>query len=218
MSGESKVGEIAVHPLVYYQKPAIGTDALENTPPIQAVFPGGGFAIGLPVKATETVPNVEDRHGVGILASAPMNQPIDIHQKQTFAYAFLVIAFINIVVTILLFSHATEIDLSKVEPGRGPLPSIFEKLSTTRTDIEKLNYGFVLFIIVFGAISVVTENVLGISAYCLAVVVNFFVGTYSLPYLIYSFRYLMDFFMLYLALIFRSRLMYAYLPIHLHRT
>lgn len=216
-TGEAAANDGSIHPFVYYQKPVIGADTAEDVVPIQTVFPSGGFAIGVPVKFSDAAVATEERDSLGIIASAPLNHGIDVHQKQTLAFAFLAVALVNLVVTILMFSRATEVDLSKVEPGRGPLPTIFEKLSSTRTEIQSVNYGCILFIILLGSGAVLTENALGLSMYALAVAVNFFLGTYSLPYFLYSFRYLLDFAMLYLALLLRSRLTYTYLPIHLHR-
>lgn len=218
MTEEGKNPEFSFYPLVYYQKPAIGTESTDSgAPPVQLVYPSGGFAVGIPVKSSDRPARAQDeRFGYGVLSSAPMNQSIDIHQKQSLANSFLLLGFVNLVITVLMFSHANDIDLSKVEPGHGSLPTLFEKLSTTRTPTEQLNYGFILFVLILGCVSVVIENVLGISAYCLAVSVNFFLATYSLPYFLYSFRYLLDFAMLYMALVYRSRLMYTYLPINLH--
>lgn len=208
-----------VHPLVYFQKPAIGSSTEENIPPVQTIFPNGGFAIGTPMKDPNSVTaaNQGDHIGLGILASAPMNTEVDLAQKRDLATAFLIVAFVNFIVTILMYSFSDEVDLSKVEMRHGPIASVFEQVSPNRRSIENINFGFTVCLIILGSLTVVTQNSLGISAYALGVTLNFFLATYSLPYFLYSFRYMLDLCMLYLVLVFRSRLVYTFLPIHLHR-
>jgi hypothetical protein len=213
------VGSIVVsHPLIYYQKPAIGNDnGRDAVPPAQVIFPSGGFSIAVTAKQSE---NDEQQRGDGngTLASAPSNSQIDISERFGLRIAFALMGILNIVLTALMYRHAHTVDVTKVEFPRSGLPAPFEIVARERSYIENVNFAFTIFLMSLGIISVIFENTSGLSAYCLGIVVNFFLGTYSLPYFFYSLRYILDIFMLYCGLVLRSRYMYSFLPLHLHRT
>jgi hypothetical protein len=214
MSGTDKfLSEIVCNPLTYYQKPAIGQDDTEQIPPAHLVFPTGGVGLGVAPRVANRDQNRGVRHGV--IVSGPVASPLDTVQKRGLVFAFNVLAIVNIVLTCLLYLKADEVDSSKVEPATSFLPFSLEKVDSERRPIEKISFGFTITIIVIGILSTITEFTLGVSIYSLAIILNFMLGTSALPYFVYSFRYILDIGMLYLALVIRSRLMYTFLPLHI---
>lgn len=212
------IGSIVSHPLIYYQKPAIGNDSSrESLPPTQVVFPSGGFSIAVVAKQIDG-DDQQRGDGNGTLASAPSDSSVDFSERLGLRVSFILLGILNIVITALLYRHAHIVDVTKVEPSHGGLPSPFEIVASERSYIEKVNFGFTIFMLILGVISTIFENTTGLSAYCLGISVNFFLGTYTLPYFVYSLRYILDIFMLYCGLVLRTRYMYSFLPLHLHRT
>jgi hypothetical protein len=214
---EQKPGEISVNPLTYYQKPAIGQDHHEDLSPVQILFPTGGFGLGIAFKNPEHEHHGRERNTYGVITSAPTNSELDQTEKRGLVLTFMIIGVVNIILTTLMYVYADSADYSKVEPGTGFLPFTFEQVPSTRRNIERINFGFTIFILGLGMISVLIENTLGLSGYCLAIILNFFLATSSLPYLVFSFRYILDVGMLYIGLVIRSRFMYTFLPLHINR-
>lgn len=215
---ESKVrSEVTVNPLVYYQKPAIGNEGTDDVPPVQIIFPTGGFGIGLAGKNSEGVGSEQrPTQQYGTLASPPNYSNLDLAEKQAIATGFLVVAVINIILTSLMFHYAKDVDLSKVQAAVSPLQGVFQRIPLHRRPIEVINFSFTIILLVLGVVSVITESTIGLSGYALGICLNFILGTSSLPYFAYALRYLLDVYMLYLGLVYRSRLMCAFLPLHLH--
>lgn len=210
----------AVKSLVYYQKPAIGSSNGATSAPVLLKYPGG--AIGIAVSNKNRTPAQEnpnqplDRYN-SVIASGPINTILDIKEKNMLKIAFLVVAFVNLVITSALYFNADTVDTSKVENPTQNTPTVFEKVPSQRRQIETINYAFTFIVLIMGSASVVFESALGVSAYCLAIVLNFLLGTSSLPYFVYSSRYVFDCVMLYLALVFRSKIVYNFLPLHFQR-
>lgn len=215
---EGREGEFETNPLVYYQKPAIGQSNGNNSSgsPVQIVFPAGGFGIGLSPKEEGPESRV-DNVSHGVMASAPSDSPMDLFERRNLIIAFIAMALLNLIITILLFYNAHDVDPSTVEKSAGGIPSAFEEISYSRRPSEKLNFGFTLFFLIIGAISAWSQNALGMSLYCIGIISLFFLGTSSLPSFAYALRYVLDVFMVYVGLVLRTRFMYSYLPLHLHR-
>jgi hypothetical protein len=232
-NGKPHPETFTVNPLTYYQKPLIGNERLgqapqEHYPPVQLLFPTGGFSIGVIPKTENRDANAAaaaaddtDGYSFVIVTSPPMSEDTDNVERLWLKVAFCCLAIVNIIITSLMFFRAEYVDTSKVQiadPNHGGYPQIFERVSEDRRYIESINYGFTVAVLFVGTVSVIFENALGISAYCLAVVLNFMLGTYSLPLFVYAYRYLLDVFALYLALVFRTRLTCTFLPLHIHRS
>eukprot|EP01031_Cornospumella_fuschlensis_P043792 gene43792-53553_t len=225
MKAASNLGskEIVVNPLVYYQKPALGGQAGQDTTPrtpVQLVYPSGGFGLGLQAKDVENGragagEQAEEHHGV--LASAPLNSPLDQRQIHEYKTAFLVLAVVNLVLTFSMYFSLDSMDVSAVESRTGQLPSPFAQIPAHRRPIEDRNFVFLVITHAVGILAVAAEHVLGISAFSLAVLLNFFLGTAALPSLLYALRYVLDFVLLYLALVLRSRLSVSFLVLSRHR-
>lgn len=226
MADEESAG--GVNPLRYYQKPTIGDDDRlgqkkeEHCAPIQLVFPTGGFGIGVVPKTTAADAQALSSTGsLVVVAARPMAEATDNIERFWLKVAFCFLAVINLIITSMMYFEAAYVDTSKVapvDPSVGGFPQVFEVTSKNRRDIETISYAFTYIAILIGMVSVIMELVLGISAYCLAITLNFVLGTYSLPLFAYSLRYMFDVFLLYLALIIRSRLTYTFLPLHVHRS
>ena len=209
---------IPVKPIVYYQKPVIGDVVTgDPLPPVQIVFPNGNFGLGIPVRDQNEAPH-DTQGDFPVVSSAPENSGHDKLEKNGLKYSFLILAFFNFVVTCLMYANADTTDVSKVEYPTGNYPTVFELVSSNRSYTENLNFAFFLISLFIGVFSAYFEIPLGLSAYAFYVVVNFLLGTSALPYFVYSLRYIFDLFMLYTGLVLRSRLVYTFLPVHLHRS
>lgn len=210
--------EIVISPLTYHQKPAIGQDNQEDLSPVQILFPNGGFGIGVALKNPEAEnTRRHETHRLGVLASAPSGTELDRAERRGLLIAFQIVGIVNIILTSLLFAYADTADSSKVEPETGYLPSGFERISSERRPIEKINFAFTIILLVLGMVSVFFENALGLTGYCVGIILNFFLANSSLSSFVFSFRYILDIGMLYIGLVIRSRLMYTFLPLNLHR-
>lgn len=206
----------APHSLIYYQKPCIGNERGARTiPPVQLIFPGGGFGLGVSAKEPTQNGNAQDRdRGFAVLASGPERTPADVFPLRGLQATFLILAFFNVVITSIMYFNANRVDTSSVAPNTTPWVSMFESVPSNRRSIEESSYALSMVVIGIGSVSVVLESAVGVSAYCLATLLNFLLGTSALPYFVYSFRYIFDLVMLYFALVLRTRLMYTFLPLY----
>lgn len=218
-SSRPSVSVVGVRNLVHYQKPTIGSFSSNRNPthaaPVQVIFPSGGFGIGMPWKdeSAEQLLSRDQSILNAVLASGPDESDPDQLSFRSLQIAFYTLGLLNIAITSYLFFRADVIDFSSVEVRLRSMPQVFGVTASERRPVEELNYGFTVALIAFGCASVLFRSSVGISAYCLSVVLNFLLGTSSLPYFMYSFRYLFDVVMLYIALVIRSRLMVTFLPL-----
>lgn len=203
---------MSVNPMIFYQKPTIGRENGDIETPVQILFPSGGFRIGISQK-TSTNNTEASEFNVGVLASSPVSDPLDHAQKLELKYALVIIGVLNIILTCLLFSLAEVADLSKVEENKDGFPTAFEKVPNERRWIETVHFGFTIGILSLGVISGLLDFALGLSAFSLGIILNFILGTASIPHFLYASRYILDVVMLYNALLLRSRLMYTFLPL-----
>lgn len=163
----------------------------------------------------------------------------DAAYRRGITFIFLALFIVNLVLTASLYANVSVLDLSKVEPYEGmitvcgnrypllhppyhfvllPLgiPFYFGKVAETRTYQENLSFGFTIIILIIGAIAALAENPTLISAFCYALIMNFILGTQSLPSYAYSMRYILDIFMIYLGLVLRLKCNTSFLPVHMH--
>lgn len=205
--------------LTYYQKPIIGNDSGERLiTPLHLKFPSGGFGLGISSRDPNIVHiNRERDASFAVMASSPEYNSPDEFNFRGLQVTFFILAFMNILITSILYFQADVVDLSKVENQTRSIPSVFEIVSDERRNVEQVNYSFTIILIVLACISVIARNCLGLSIYCLSMLLNFILGTSSLPYFVYSFRYIFDISMFYIALVIRSRLMFTFLPLQQHR-
>jgi hypothetical protein len=181
-----------INPLTYFQKPAIGHDNNnhEDLTPVEIIFPTGGVALGIAMKSPDAENNAHASNNLGVLASAPANSEFDIVEKRSLKLAVLVVGIVNLILTILLYAYADSADSSKVESGTGFLPFTLQQVPSQRRQLEQVSFAFTVILLVLGMVSALFEFSLGLSAYCLGIMLNFFLGTSALPFLVYSFRYI----------------------------
>lgn len=218
---ELKTDTISINPLLYFQKPEIGSNnRSEDTfiPPIQIAFPDGGFGIGSSIiNASNRNPEQVLPENDVIILSGPEATDVDVNERRSLKVAIVFLAVVNILFTATLFAYAQTVDTSLVEDATTTTPAVFQQVSQHRTSIERINFIFVIFSLCMGIVSVVLEIPLGVSAYCLAIVLNFILSTSVLPYFSYSFRYFLDLALLYFSLVFRTKIVFTFLPTHIHR-
>ena len=90
----------------------------------------------------------------------------------------------------------------------------FRTIPYNRTNLENVNYTFIIIIQIFGILSAALLSSTGLSLYALALVINYILSMSSLPYFVFSLRFILDTLSFYLALVLRSKLMYIYMPMH----
>jgi hypothetical protein len=69
---------------------------------VQIVFPQGGFGIGLPSKDQDENQNRTNNVSHGVMASAPSDSPLDAFERRNLIIAFVAMALLNLIITILL--------------------------------------------------------------------------------------------------------------------
>lgn len=204
---------MTINPLTFYQKPAIGTKVYDATP-VQIVFPSGNFGIG--IAASETVtqsPSPQLDLESAVLASGPEHTGVDMKELVGLKLAFILLGIVNIIITSIMYFRAREVDVSNVVRDISEPPRVFDQVSNSRTSAENAYYAFSILIIVMGMAASFFNHALGLSAYAIGIMLIFFLGTAALPYFIFSARYVFDVFMLYFALVQRSRLIFTFLPL-----
>lgn len=215
---ESIIASVEVGRLLYYQKPAIGQSSQDpnaelNTHPIQIVFPSGTFGVGIPISSKSE--NRDDTTNIGAIMSIPEDDPVDKFYRRGIVAIFLVSFIVNIVITGLLYANATTADQSKAEKVSG-IAFTFGEVAPHRTSRENMSFALTIIILLIGASGSILENPTLLSIFSYGVLMNFILGTQALPYYLYSFRYALDFFMLYVALVLRLKCNVVFLPIHIH--
>ncbi len=235
---------ISLPPMLYFQKPKLGpigrrvgsngnsnnsSPAVKDKNPLQVAFASGGFGLGLPnstnERADESLGDAVDKI---FIASEPENIDIDILERRHIIYAFLLLGVVNLIVTSMLYHQAGTVDKSNVVSlsSNSPQetsasysggPFVFEAVSLTRRPVEATSFAFMIICTLVGMASALVESPLGLSAFALSVVLNFLLGTSAMPYYLFLMRYLVDLWMLYAALVLRSKLVVNFLGVNIQR-
>lgn len=221
---ETKSDVLFLNSLLYFKNPEIGigrnTDqpAGETHAPIQVAFPDGSLGLGLALSKAVNGTDAPREQVPAVVVSGPEHTEADIRERNGIKAAFIVLASINILITFLMFFNAPIVDLSNSNPLTTPnwVQSVFEKLPKNRTPAESLNFAATILFMILGMVSIAVDSVVGLSAYALGCLLTIFLGAASLPVYMYSLRYVFDIVMLYFALVQRSKLMFTYLPTHIH--
>ena len=227
--------EIYVPPMLYFKKPDIGLFGANrrggknengNKDPLQIAFASGSYGIGMNSSARRPR-NQEEILGESVMvASEPENFDIDILERRGIIYTFIFVAVINIIVTTLMYHHATTIDESNVIPISGTAPHdipfkssvfVFEEVPLERRPLELTSFTCIIVATICGSVAALLESPLGLSCYALTIALNFLLGTNALPYFLFAFRYVFDLWLLYLALLLRSKLVVNFLNMQIHR-
>ncbi len=243
MASEDK--DIMLPPMLYFQKPKLGpigrrvgsngnsslsvSTAVKDKNPLQVAFASGGFGLGLPnstnSRTNDPLVDVVDKV---FIASEPENFDIDILERRHIIYAFLLLGVVNLVITSMLYHQAGTVDksnvvsMSSIPPRETSAsysggPFVFEAVSLTRRPVEATSFAFMIICTLIGMVSALIESSLGLSAYALSVVLNFLIGTSAMSYYLFLMRYLVDLWMLYAALVLRSKLVVNFLGVNVQR-
>ena len=210
--------KLSLSELLYYRKPSLGPIRSRSAQkqPLQVTFPSGTYGIAIPSNAIAASEEAVPDDSV-VIASESENDSWDIRERKWITAALLAVALVNLIITSLMFQFAPLTNPSNVvqsdDAYRLPLP--FEVTSSERRPIENLFFAFLIVSIIGASISAVTENVLGLSAYGLATTIAYICGTAALPNFVFSFRSIFDIWMLYLALVLRSKLILNFLPLRI---
>ena len=205
---------IILNPLLHYRKPDIGgneNNDIRNTTPLQIVFPTGEYGIGITAGLSNQGNDANNRRASIIMTSPPDN-PTAKSDLRLIKLTFLLFAIFNYIITICMYGGSNIADPSSIDKYTNDVVSVFQKPPDTLNETQHTNFGFFLTLLAIGCISVIYESPLGISIYALSITLNFVLGMSQLPYFLYSYRYILDMIMLYIALIYRSRIMYTFLP------
>jgi len=227
-------------PMLYFQKPKLGplgrsagsggSSANTSKNPLQVAFPSGGFGLGLPNSQPYAPEGRANDSGSVFIASEPENFDLDILERRYIIYSFLALGLVNLIVTSVMYHRAPTFDQSGVVAPKLPgqqmdddapfldAPFMFEAVSAERRPIEHTYYTFLQLCSVLGMVGALGESPLLLSAYALTVPLNFLLGTSALPYFLFCLRYVFDLWMLYAALVLRSKLCMNFLHLRLHRT
>jgi len=232
-SSPSVVRSFSFQPFLYYKKPAIGSVSsfgsqkqLAAAAPVQILFPSGRVGVGIPAIDSSLEDGLAtERHGVSmgsttVICSGPEYADLDRSQYRSLLIAFFCLAIINMTVTCFLFSRADISDSSHVgypaiDTNITPsaVPHSFQAASSFRRSVEKSNFAWIILTLILGIVSAYFESAIGLSSYCLSVLLNFLLSIYAIPNFVFSFRYIFDAFMIYFALILRSKIVLHFLPV-----
>jgi hypothetical protein len=221
---ETKSDSLVISPLLYFKNPEIGIgrnsgQSGEAQAPLQIAYPDGTVGIGLAVPKSPSASDANQReHVPAVVVSGPEFSEADIRERTGIKVAFIILAAVNLICTALMFADAPNVDISNSNPITSPnyVQAVFEKVSKSRTEPERLNFAFTVLIILLGSVSIIFDSVIGLSMYALGCLLNILLGTAALPVYAYSLRYVFDIGLLYFALVQRSKLMFTFLPTHIH--
>ena len=206
--------------LLYYQKPSLGKKkTTREKQPLQVSFPSGAVGIALSSSVLASAGSDNDNADSVVIVSETENDDIDLTERRWITAGFLMLALVNLIITSLMFQYADTTDASAVvEPsnyGDGSLPQPFEAVGSTRSSAENTYFAFIVLSTIGGSLAAAFQSALGLSAYGLTVIIMYIFGTAAQPYFVFSFRSIFDIWMLYMALVLRSKLLFCVLPVRI---
>jgi len=207
----------------FFQKPVmgpvLGNQQKKKPSPVQLAFASGNFGLGLPVKSSNDDDDLDNSSDVCVVCSEPESFLIDILERRSLIFTFVVVGIFNLVITCSMYAYADTTDISRVVDSidSNELTHVFQSVASTRRPIEQTSMFFLTFFTVLGIFSALLESALGLSAYSLYVTVNFLLGVSAIPSFVFGFRYLFDVWMLYLALVLRSKLTMTFLQLNMNQ-
>jgi hypothetical protein len=214
----SEEKKLPLSELLYYQKPALGPSRSRSQmkQPLHVTFPSGAYGVALPSNSVAPAEEGLMTDSV-VIASESENEEIDVRERKWITGAYLILAVVNIVISSLMYKDAVTVNQSNVvtNDDTSQLHLPFEVIPDTRRGVENSFFAFVIISIVVGSVSAILENAMGLSAYALSTVIAFLCGTAAQPYFVFSFRSIFDIWMLYLALVLRSKLLFNVLPLRI---
>jgi hypothetical protein len=186
-----------------------------------------GIGIGIRDSAKNRGTRDESLGDEVTIASEPENYDIDILERRNIIYATIFVGVINLLLTSLMYSYSStfneanslslSLNVTPIDVSATNLPYVFEEVSNERRPIESRGFAINIVSIIIGIVSALIESPLGLSIYALSTVLYFLLGTTSIPYFLFSYTYILDLWMLYLALLLRSKLVMTFLNMKVHR-
>jgi len=175
------------------------------------IISSGDCSIGLPVGIDSTAQWQQPDLVRLTIASYPEHSIADEKDRRSLIWLFYTLGFANIIITALLYAFATKADGSKLNSSENYLPSQLDRVANSRTPAEQEMFAFTILTILLGIISSVQKFPLGISVYILSTAIIFFCSASSIPYFVFSLRYILDGLMIYVAFALRARLIVNFL-------
>lgn len=112
---------------------------------------------------------------------------------------FVLLSVFNLVVTCFMF-YNPEIDRTKVQETNGDsYPTPLSVIPSHRRDIEVIHFAFTIVTLCLGIVVAVLRVQIGLWFYVLDLLLSMVLGVPSLPYFVYSARYLLDVVQMYMA-------------------
>lgn len=96
----------------------------------------------------------------------------------------------------------------------GSVINVFDLVPSHRPVIEQIVFVYTMIVLATGASSAIVQSPTGLSLCALGLVVNFVLAATTIPMFSYSLRFILDAFLLYLALVLRSKLIYQFLVLY----
>lgn len=211
---------LAAHPMLFYRRATTddhasftGDATNHSLSPIQVIYANGEISLGIPIARDDTR-NITERQDVTrrniIIASPPDNSSTDIRCRRLLKFCFTFLFILNVVSSFFLYQLADRVDTTLVQSNTNEPPVTLQIVSRFREPNENALFSLTILILCIGEAAVLTENILVIAFFSLAIILNFFFSIPNLPYFIYCVRYFLDIAMLYLGLALKSKLSYNY--------
>ena len=111
---------ILINKLQYFRKVLVGesTSSKSKDLPIQLVYPNGNIHIGMPQSADNNRAIYSNDHNV-VVVSGPEKFAVDFGVREGLTASLMIVCFVNIILTGLMFNKASTVDPSKVVPFGG---------------------------------------------------------------------------------------------------
>ena len=214
--------EHVISPLLFSSKSS-GTNSRQSQsgqeppPPLQVINPRGSYGIALPIFNKRTNHDEMDRFNINtVVVSGPEDSEIDKKKLKFTIISFILLGFVNIICTCLLYLYPNSMDISKVLPlAEDNINQLaFVEIPNERSNGEVVLFYATLVNICIGIVSAFYRQPTGIACYLLTAILIFFIGFPSIPYFFYVIRYCLDAFQAYVALVLKSQLTVNFLKIH----
>lgn len=214
--------KIELSPLLFHRKRATTGNEGEGAP-IQVAFPSGLAGIAMPVRkhsSSQAVidPLAFDFTAVGsspdasIFGGADNNNFVRFGgqflsnsglRKSRLVLAFVVACLINLVVTILLFSHADVAELSNViipdVTDSSVVPIAFQEVGSERRTDETLFFIFNVLSLIIATVGALFSSCLALWIYKMVTLIGLVLGISAFPTTVYATRFVIDAIMLIMA-------------------
>ena len=186
--------------------------------PIQIINPVGNFGIALPVFTKRSTQDDADRgfNMSTVVISGPEDEEIDRKKLLHLVTFSVLLGILNIIFTSLIYFYPNSVDISKVLPltSQNTNQLAFVEIPEERSGAEEVLFYTTVLNLGLGIFSALFKQPLGLACHVLIMILIFFLGWTSIPFLMYTMRYTLDALCGYVALVLISRLTVNFLKIH----